>query len=287
MIEGSCRWSSPRCSCLRQLPPPRAMRMCRGGAGALAVEVELEARPVPGVRRRAIVSPGVGLLPGEDYRHCENYGVKRANRSVIPLADQAALDGRCGGGFRSAGTARLEGVGPGRGAGRPLRLLRPWLPDLPDVRGEASDPGKGRRPGGRRRLHREGRGARAEDVPRKRPDGVRLGLRPRRVPRARLHRRLPAPRVEHREARVRRGSLGPRRAAHDRRLPHEPVRGGHRHAHADRRAGRRPPSAGAPLQRASSPSPPPSTGSGQRDHRPGEAQPDDRLLRMDGMGRRR
>jgi len=33
------------------------------GAGGVAVEVELEARPAPGVRRVAIVSPGVGVLP--------------------------------------------------------------------------------------------------------------------------------------------------------------------------------------------------------------------------------
>jgi len=33
------------------------------GAGGVPVEVELEARPAPGVRLVAIVSPGVGVLP--------------------------------------------------------------------------------------------------------------------------------------------------------------------------------------------------------------------------------
>ena len=36
------------------------------GEGSVAVEIELEARPTPRVRRRAIVSPGAGVLPTQD-----------------------------------------------------------------------------------------------------------------------------------------------------------------------------------------------------------------------------
>ena len=55
-------------------------------------------------------------------------------------------------------------------------------------------------PQGRSLYTGEGRPGGPAGVPAQRADGVRLGLRPRRLPRARLHRRLPAPRVELRQA---------------------------------------------------------------------------------------
>ena len=55
-------------------------------------------------------------------------------------------------------------------------------------------------PAGRGALHRRGHQQGPAGLPAQRADGVRLGLRPRRLPRARLHRRLPAPRVRPRPA---------------------------------------------------------------------------------------
>ena len=59
------------------------------------------------------------------------------------------------------------------------------------------------------------------------------------------------------------------------------------HAHADRRAGRGPPPAGAPLQPLLLRAHHQARAAPQRDHRPQEARPADRVLRLDGVGRRR
>ena len=48
-------------------------------------------------------------------------------------------------------------------------------------------------PAGADGVHRRGHQRGPEDLPQQRADGVRLDLRPRRLPRPRLHRRLPAP----------------------------------------------------------------------------------------------
>ena len=99
------------------------------------------------------------------------------------------------------------------------------------------------------RLHRCGRDRRAAAVLGQGPDGVRLDLRPRRLPRARLHRRLPAPRGADRRAGVRRRHLRYRARQGDRRLQDQPVRPDDRHAHLHRRAGERVRRAGRPLHR--------------------------------------
>ena len=53
---------------------------------------------------------------------------------------------------------------------------------------------------GERPLHRRGHQQGPAGLPPQRADGVRLGVRPRRLPRARLHRRLPAPLLRPRPA---------------------------------------------------------------------------------------
>ena len=53
-------------------------------------------------------------------------------------------------------------------------------------------------------LHRRGHQPRPAGLPEQRADGVRLGVRTRRVPRPRLHRRLPAPRLRPRPRTLRR-----------------------------------------------------------------------------------
>ena len=77
-------------------------------------------------------------------------------------------------------------MGPGRPAGRPVRVLRPRPAGLPDLPGQAADPRAGRRPAGRRPLYTARGRQRGQQVfLAQRADGVRVGLRPRRVPRAR------------------------------------------------------------------------------------------------------
>ena len=121
-------------------------------------------------------------------------------------------------------------------------------------------------------------------VPAQRAHGVRLGVRPRRLPRPRLHRRLPAPRVRHRPAQLRRRRVGRGRAQDDRGLPHQPPGRAERDAHAHRAAGRRVPRARrsllALLLRPDD-APRAATGGDHRPHRPAPA---DRVLRLDGVG---
>ena len=73
---------------------------------------------------------------------------------------------------------------------------------------------------GQRPLHGARTSARPAGVPAQRPHGVRLGLRPRRLPGAGLHRRLPAALVRLRPPRLRRREVRHRGAADDRGLPH-------------------------------------------------------------------
>ena len=109
-------------------------------------------------------------------------------------------------------------------------------------------------PAGAVRLHGRRCAGRPGGVPAQRADGVRLGLRARRLPGPGLHRRLPAPRVGPRALRVRRTALGRRGSPHGRGLPHQPLRRADRHAHADRGAGRRASPARPATTAASSPS---------------------------------
>ena len=123
-------------------------------------------------------------------------------------------------------------------------------------------------------------------VPAQRPDGVRLGVRARRLSRPRLHRRLPAPRVEPSSRPPTAAPARTPRPADDRRPSHQPLRQAHRSPEADAPRRPRPSGCSSPTTAASSPI-------RRRDHglRPTRsptraAAPAHRLLRLDGMGRR-
>ena len=88
----------------------------------------------------------------------------------------------------------FQGLGPGLDRRLPARLLRPRPARLPHLQRRPADPRPGRRPGRADAVHRRRHPRRAEGLPPQRADGVRLDLRPRRLPRPRLHGRLPAPR---------------------------------------------------------------------------------------------
>ena len=185
---------------------------------------------------------------------------------------------------RSAGAAGLEGLGAGDAAGGPVRLLRPGPAGLPHLPGQAADARprrRSRRPGA---VHRARRARGPAGVPAQRPHGVRLGVRARRLPRARLHGRLPAPRVGLRQARLRRQPLGHGVAADRRGVPHQPLRRGHRDADADRRAGRGAPPARRPLQPLLLRAHDEARAARGGDHRPARARPAHRVLRLDGVG---
>ena len=176
-------------------------------------------------------------------------------------------------------------MAPGRRARRPVRLLRPRPARLPHLPGAAARSRPGRRRAGERPLHRRGREPRPAGLPQQRPDGVRVGLRPRRLPRARLHRRLPAPLLRSRARLLRRRVLGRGRAADDRGPAHEPLRREDGDAHLQRRR-RQPPSASSSPTTADFFSDPKSEHGLRPDAitDPTELQAADRLLRLDGLG---
>ena len=89
---------------------------------------------------------------------------------------------------RSAAAAGVQGVGAGGPDRRPVRLLRARVAGVPHLSGQASDAAAGRRPPRNRSLYGQGHHRRPAGLPPQRPHGVRLGVRPRRVPGARLHR---------------------------------------------------------------------------------------------------
>ena len=141
------------------------------------------------------------------------------------------------------------------------------------------------RPPGERRLHRPGRLRRPAGLPAQRAHGVRVGVRPRRLSRARLHGGLPAPGLRDRQALLRRRPVGLRGAPDDRGPAHQPLRRAHRDAAPDRRR-RRWPSGGSSRTTAGS-SRIPETDHGLRpegDHRPDAAAAADRVLRLDRVG---
>ena len=127
-------------------------------------------------------------------------------------------------GRRAEGSACFQRMGPGRRPGRAHRVLHPRPARLPHLHGPPAGAEDGRRLPGPRSLHRQGHPEGPAGVPAQRAHGVRVGVRPRRVSRARLHRRLPAPRVRSGQALLRRSRLGLRRAQDDRGLPHQPLR---------------------------------------------------------------
>ena len=122
-------------------------------------------------------------------------------------------------------------------------------------------------------------------LPAQRAHGVRLGVRPRRVSRARLHRRLPAPLLRSRQALLRWSRVGLRRAQDDRGLPHQPLRRADEDPDADRCRRPTPSAASSRTTAASSPTRRPSTACAPtRSPIPHAAAPADRVLRLDGVG---
>ena len=187
----------------------------------------------------------------------------------------------------TAGAPGLEDVGPGLDRRLPDRVLRPRPARLPDLQRRPPDPRASGRPRGPDALHRRGRQQRPEGLPQQRADGVRLDLRARRLPRARLHGRLPPPRRRIGRAPVRRGRVRPSPRADDRRLPGESLRRAGRHPHLHRTAGRGVCGARAPLRRVllepdDRPGPAP-----RRDRRPRAGARADRVLLLVGLGSRR
>ena len=190
-----------------------------------------------------------------------------------------------GAGTRASAVAGLEGLGAGRCARRAVRLLRARVPDLPHLPGQAAHPAARGRPGRAGPLHRGGHREGPAGLPPQRPHGVRLRARPRRLPRPGLHRRLPAPLVGLRAARLRRRRVRQRRATDRRGLPDEPLRRGLGHAAADRAAGRGPPAARRPLLALLLRAHDQARAAPQGDHGPDRAGAAHRLLRLDGVVR--
>ena len=127
---------------------------------------------------------------------------------------------------RTARAAGLEGVDPGRGARRRCSAssssaCSPTGPTWP----HPPVPARVVDPSGDVLFTGDDISRGPEGVPAQRPDGVRLDLRPRRLPRPRLHRRLPAPR---RATSCASRTAAPRRTRaaqqDDRGLPGQPLR---------------------------------------------------------------
>ena len=174
-----------------------------------------------------------------------------------------ATRGGSGADVREAALAGVQGLGPGGPAGGPVRLLRARAAGLPDLHGQAADAAARRRSLGADALHGGGHPQGPAGLPPQRAHGVRLGLRPRRVPGPGLHGRLPAPRLGLRDRQERRRRLRQRGAPDDRRVPHQPLRQAHRHADAHRLAGRGATGGWSGTTRASSPTRRRSTGCGR------------------------
>ena len=123
-------------------------------------------------------------------------------------------------------------------------------------------------------------------LPAQRPHGVRLGVRARRLPRART---TPPTTCAARRTSSRRaygGARSDRRgAADDRGLPHQPLRRAQRDAHADGAAGRGPPAARRPLLALLLRADDQARAAPERDHRSHGARAADGVLRLDGVGR--
>ena len=177
-----------------------------------------------------------------------------------------------------------EGLGAGRRPRRDLRLLRDGHPRLPDLHRLDAPAGEGRHRQRRGALHRRGHHRRAGTVPRPGIDGVRVCRRARRLPRARLHRGLPAPRDGLRgdaAAGVRHRRTAP---GGDLRVPHQPVRRGHRDPDLHRQPGQglrgQHPALRTVLRRGLQPE----RAGPERDQRPGAGSPAHGVLRLDRVG---
>src|SRR5262247_1639187 len=115
------------------------------------------------------------------------------------------------------------------------RLRHPGLPGPPCLPGPRPCPRPRRLRAGPGPLHPRGRPQRPGGLSDLRPDAVRLGLRPRRLPRPRLHCRLPPPPGPEDAGAVRRAR---RRGARPSGTAGQPPRPGRRHPPLDRRPGR-------------------------------------------------
>ena len=171
----------------------------------------------------------------------------QAERSAFAVS-KCRTEGVGSEGSSAARVADLEGLGSGRAPGHSRGVLHPRAARLPHLHGAAAGARARGRRAGRASLHRRGHLQGSTGVPAQRPDGVRIGVRPRGLPGPRLHGRLPTQGLESGQAVLRRTGVGLGRAPDDRGLPHEPVRRGVGHAHADQAAGGRIPGAGGPLQ---------------------------------------
>ena len=112
---------------------------------------------------------------------------------------------------RAPGALGFEGLGPGLDRRLPDWLFRPRPARLPDLQRRSADRRPRRRPRRPDPVHRRGRQPGPEGLPQQRVDGVRLDLRARRLPRPRLHGRLPPPRRANRSSTstAKRGPTGP------------------------------------------------------------------------------
>jgi hypothetical protein len=136
----------------------------------------------------------------------------RRGRSEVIARFRPAQEGRSGGRHTAASVSDLEGLDPGGDPRRSLRVLRPRTTRLADVHGAPAGPLARRRRARHRPLHRGRHQQGPAGVPSQRVDGVRLGLRPRCVPRARLLGGLPAPIGRSRSRLLRRRSVRAARA---------------------------------------------------------------------------
>ncbi len=134
-------------------------------------------------------------------------------------------------------------MGAGNPPRDPARVLRAGVPHAPDVPSQAADSRARGGPPAAGDLHRKGRRARPGGLSQQRADGVRLGLRPRCLPRTGLHSRLPAPVGGLRQSPVRRRAVGLSVAPDRRGLQVESLRRENQDPSADRRPGRGSPSA--------------------------------------------
>ena len=122
-------------------------------------------------------------------------------------------------------------------------------------------------------------------LPAQRAHGVRLRIWSRCVPRARLHRRLPAPLLRSRQALVRRSRVGFCWAQDDHGPAHKPLRRDDEDADADVFAGVGLPPPRSALQPVLLGADDRARPAPRRDHRSCGAAPADGFLRVDGLGR--
>jgi hypothetical protein len=186
--------SSPPVSAI---PPPRAKRIRRKPSDGLQPSAPLTIDAAASAVRSGELSIDYG---GFAYHR---------RRSLVSKQGARSHDGD---GW-SARVPDFQGLDSGGDPRRPVRLLRAGPARLPHLHGPSSRARPCGRPGRWDALHRFRHQRGPAGVPAQRADGVRLRVRPRRLSRTRLHRRLPAPLLRHRACAPRRRSLRPGGAA--------------------------------------------------------------------------